>query len=125
VIAVGNDAQFARLLGVLGLADPDGRYATNPMRVVERPTLRDWLGERIALRDRDELVEALARADVPAGPVNSVPEAVAAMGDGWAQRIDGMTLAPSPIRVDGTASIQRRPPPRVGEHTDAVLAELD
>jgi crotonobetainyl-CoA:carnitine CoA-transferase CaiB-like acyl-CoA transferase len=125
VIAVGNDAQFARLLGVLGLADPDGRYATNALRVVGRPALRDWLGERIALRDRDGLVEALARADVPAGPVNSVPEAVAAMGDGWAQRIDGMTLAPSPIRVDGEASIQRRPPPRLGEHTDAVLAELD
>ena len=124
-IAVGNDAQFARLLAALNLEDPEARYATNALRVVGQPALRDWLGERIALRDRDELVEALARADVPAGPVNSVPEAVAAMGDGWAQRIDGMTLAPSPIRVDGTTSIPRRAPPRLGEHTDAVLAELD
>ena len=125
VIAVGNDAQFARLLGILGLEDPEGRYATNALRVVGRPTLRDWLGERIAIRGRDELVEALARADVPAGPVNSVPEAVAAMGDGWAQRIEGMTLAPSPIRVDGATPMPRRAPPRLGEHTAAVLADLD
>ena len=33
VVAVGNDAQFDRLLGVLGLEDDDGRYATNPQRV--------------------------------------------------------------------------------------------
>jgi crotonobetainyl-CoA:carnitine CoA-transferase CaiB-like acyl-CoA transferase len=70
-------------------------------------------------------VEALARADVPAGPVNSVPEAVAAMGVGWAQTIEGMTLAPSPIRVDGVPFIARRAPPRLGEHTNAVLAEID
>ena len=125
VIAVGNDAQFVRLLGILGLEDADGRFATNPMRVAARPALRDWLSERIGLRDRDELVRALTGADVPAGPVNSVAEAVVAMGDGWTQRIEGMTLAPSPIRVDGAVPTPRLVPPGLGEHTDAVLADLD
>jgi crotonobetainyl-CoA:carnitine CoA-transferase CaiB-like acyl-CoA transferase len=30
-----------------------------------------------------------------------------------------------PIRVDGERLPVRRPPPRLGEHTDEVLAELD
>ena len=33
VVAVGNDAQFARLLDALGLDDADGRFATNPQRL--------------------------------------------------------------------------------------------
>ena len=36
VVAVGNDAQFRRLLWVLGVDDADGRYATNAMRVEAR-----------------------------------------------------------------------------------------
>ncbi|NWO81841.1 CoA transferase, partial [Escherichia coli] len=40
IIAVGNDSQFRKLCGVLGLdycADP--RFATNPQRVVNRAAL--------------------------------------------------------------------------------------
>ncbi|MCV0403246.1 MAG: CoA transferase [Chloroflexi bacterium] len=124
VVAVGNDAQFARLLGVLGLEDPDGRFATNPMRVVARPQLAAWLGERIATWDRASLTAALRDADVPAGPVNSVAEAVRAMGEGWTERLGGVELAPSPIRIGDQRAPLRRPPPRLGEHTDEVLAEL-
>ncbi|HUH17533.1 MAG TPA: CoA transferase [Methylomirabilota bacterium] len=125
VIAVGNDAQFGRLLGVLGLEDSGGRYATNPARVAARPELAAWLGQRTALRDRDELVEALQAADVPAGPVNSVSEAVAAMGPGWTRSLDGIQLVPSPIRVGDASPAPRLAPPRLGEHTEAVLRDLD
>ena len=124
VIAVGNDEQFGRLLDVLDLVDPDGRFATNPLRVERRSELIPWLTAAIAHRHRDDLVAALRRADVPAGPVRTVGEALAAMGPDWTRRIDGVELAPSPIRVDGAAEAPRRPPPRLGEHTDEVLAEV-
>jgi crotonobetainyl-CoA:carnitine CoA-transferase CaiB-like acyl-CoA transferase len=124
VIAVGNDAQFARLLDVLGLEDPEGRFATNPRRVGARAELAAWLGARIAERDRAELVTALAAAEVPAGPVNSVSEAVAAMGPDWVRVLDGLALPPSPIRIGADPVPVRRPPPRLGEHQDEVLAEL-
>lgn len=120
VIAVGNDAQFARLLAVLGL-DPDERFATNPQRVERRAELIAWLGASIGPRGRDELVAALIGADVPAGPVNSVPQALAAMGDGWTDAVADMRLAPSPIRLDGERASVRRPPPLLGEHTAEVL----
>ena len=124
VIAVGNDAQFGRLLRVLGLEDFDGRYATNPMRLERQSELSTWISEAIRGRARAELLAALADADVPAGPVNTVSEAVAMMGAGWASSLDGMTLVPSPIRVDGGAVPLRRPPPRLGEHTADVLGNL-
>ncbi|HET8778288.1 MAG TPA: CoA transferase, partial [Candidatus Limnocylindria bacterium] len=123
VIAVGNDAQFARLLRVLDLEDSDGQYATNAMRLERQPELSTWIGDAVRQRDRDELVAALARADVPAGPVNTVSEAVAIMGADWLTSVEGMRLAPSPIRVDGATAAPRLPPPRLGEHTAEVLGQ--
>ena len=124
VIAVGNDAQFQRLMEVLGLDDPDNRFATNPMRVNARSELAGRLRERIVRWERSALVEALAAADVPAGPVNGVAEALAAMGPGWTSTIDGIDLAPGAIHVEGTASRPRLAPPVLGEHSESILAEL-
>ena len=124
VIAVGNDAQFRRLLDVLGLEDEDGRFATNPMRIGAQRDLAAWLGKRIATRDRDGLVAALMEADVPAGPVNTVEQALAAMGPDWTTTMGGVDLAPSPIRLAGVAPPARLAPPLLGEHTTAVLEEI-
>jgi crotonobetainyl-CoA:carnitine CoA-transferase CaiB-like acyl-CoA transferase len=127
VIAVGNDAQFRRLCSVLGLRD-DGRFATNAERLARRSEVAAWLGAAVAGWPRDDLVEALGAADVPAGPVNGVGEAVAmlerAHGGGWVGQIDGIRLAPSPITVDGARAPLRRPPPLLGEHTREVLDAL-
>jgi crotonobetainyl-CoA:carnitine CoA-transferase CaiB-like acyl-CoA transferase len=112
VVAVGNDRQFARLVDVLGL-DPDPRFATNGERVARRHALAAWLGAAIRHRGRDELVAALAAADVPAGPILSVSEAVAAMGPGWTERIDGIEVAPTPFVLDGQRPPVRLPPPRL------------
>jgi crotonobetainyl-CoA:carnitine CoA-transferase CaiB-like acyl-CoA transferase len=125
VVAVGNDAQFARLLEVLQLTDAAGRFATNALRVAARDELAAWLGGAISSWDRAALVRALSDADVPAGPVNSVPEALAAMGPAWVRELDGVRLAPGPLRVDGALTPLRRPPPRLGEQTTEVLAELE
>jgi crotonobetainyl-CoA:carnitine CoA-transferase CaiB-like acyl-CoA transferase len=73
-------------------------------------------------------VAALEAVDVPAGPVLPVTGAVAAMErahDGaWLVIADGMRLAPSPLHIDGERLPLRRPPPRLGEHTDVILGEL-
>ena len=124
VIAVGNDAQFRRLLKVLELEDAGGRFATNPMRIRAQPELAAWLGKQIATWDRAALVEALAAAEVPAGPVNSVTLALAAMGQGWTSTLDGIELVPGPIRVDGVPAAPRLAPPLLGEHTATILADL-
>ncbi|HET9539933.1 MAG TPA: CoA transferase [Candidatus Limnocylindria bacterium] len=126
-IAVGSDAQFARLLEVLGL-DAAGRHATNAERVAAREEIVPWLSAAIRDHGRDELVEALRVADVPAGPVASVGEALrdmeAAHGGNWVQEVPPMRLAPDPIRLDGESPPLRGAPPLLGEHTDELLTEL-
>jgi crotonobetainyl-CoA:carnitine CoA-transferase CaiB-like acyl-CoA transferase len=95
---------------------------------MHRADLDVWLSAAFEKRSRDEVVAALIAADVPAGPVLSVGEAVNAMqdahGGAWLQEIDGMRLAPNPILVDGQRTPIRIAPPRFGEHTREVLSEL-
>jgi crotonobetainyl-CoA:carnitine CoA-transferase CaiB-like acyl-CoA transferase len=127
VLAIGNDGQFARLCGVLGLS-LDPAFATNPQRVARRERVVGALDAAIRSRGREELLVALEAADVPAGPINTVGEAVAAIerahSDGWVVESDGIRLPPSPIRVDGATTPIGLPPPRLGEHTAEVLAEV-
>lgn len=128
VVAVGNDQQFGRLCAVLGLPLDPG-WATNAQRVARRDELVSVLADAIGGRRRAELLVALAAADVPAGAVNTVSEAVAGMERahpaGWVTAVDGVRLPPSPIRLDGGTPPPRRPPPLLGEHTAEILAELD
>ena len=125
-IAVGNDAQFGRLMSALRTGT-DARFATNAGRVAHRDELIAILAAAIAERSRDELVAALLDADVPAGPVNSVSEALAMMqvlhGGGWLQEAGTTRLAPNPIWIDGDRLSIRAAPPELGEHTQAVLSE--
>jgi crotonobetainyl-CoA:carnitine CoA-transferase CaiB-like acyl-CoA transferase len=127
VVAVGNDAQFERLCSVLRLP-PDPTVATNAQRLERREELTERLQSAIGTRERGELLDALAAADVPAGPVRRMGEAVEAMEhahpDGWVVTVDGVRVPPPPIHVDGTTPPIRRAPPRLGEHTAEVLAEL-
>jgi crotonobetainyl-CoA:carnitine CoA-transferase CaiB-like acyl-CoA transferase len=125
VVGVGNDGQFARFLGVLGV-EPQERWTTNPQRLATRDELVPILARVIATRDRDELVAALTAADVPSGPVNQVSEALAFMEQSdpaWITDLDGIRNPPSPILVDATRAPVYRAPPRPGQHTDEILAE--
>lgn len=76
ILAVGSDTQFRSLCEVLGLiriAD-DGRFSNNTDRVRSRIQLASLLQEKIAGRDRKELLIELERAGVPAGAVRSMDE---------------------------------------------------
>jgi crotonobetainyl-CoA:carnitine CoA-transferase CaiB-like acyl-CoA transferase len=77
-IAVGNDGQFARCCAVLGLKDlaDDSRFATNAARVANRALLIDRMSEATRTRTSAELLAKFEAATVPAGPINSVGEAL-------------------------------------------------
>lgn len=79
IVAVGNDRQFRGFCDVLGrgeLAD-DPRFATNGERIANRSDLKEVLSVLTARWVRDDLLAALGRATVPAGPINTVEEAFA------------------------------------------------
>jgi crotonobetainyl-CoA:carnitine CoA-transferase CaiB-like acyl-CoA transferase len=120
IVAVGNDAQFERLCGILGLEALalDERFRTNPARVVNRAALIPLLEQAMRPRGRQELSDALEAAGIPAGPINAVDAVFAdpqVVQRGL--RIEGETpgLA-SPIVLDGRRQVAERPAPRLGEH---------
>ncbi|MEI9852962.1 MAG: CaiB/BaiF CoA-transferase family protein [Sphingomonas sp.] len=116
IVAVGNDSQFRRLCGVLGLAlADDARFATNPGRVTHRGALIPLLDAAIATWAKADLYEALEAAGVPAGPINRVDEVFAdpqVVARGMRLALDGLPGVASPIVIDGQRMVSDRPSPR-------------
>jgi crotonobetainyl-CoA:carnitine CoA-transferase CaiB-like acyl-CoA transferase len=85
------------------------------------------LAAAVGQRHRDELLQALERAQIPAGPVNSIAEVFAdPQVIARAMRID-LGAIPSirtPIRFSQAELALGRPAPCLGEHTAEVLQEL-
>jgi crotonobetainyl-CoA:carnitine CoA-transferase CaiB-like acyl-CoA transferase len=129
VVAVGNDAQFARLCGVLGLPEAAGdpRFASNAARVGNREALVAVLEEALRRRDAAAWVPLLTEAGVPCGLVNDVGEAFALaerLGLGPVVEVGGVPQVAGPIGLSGSPASYRLPPPTLGEHTAEVLRWL-
>lgn len=78
ILAVGTDAQFARLCSILGLENvpKDTRFTRNAARVAHREALDAILSPALAAWKRDELLPLLHAADIPAGAVRTLGEAL-------------------------------------------------
>jgi crotonobetainyl-CoA:carnitine CoA-transferase CaiB-like acyl-CoA transferase len=131
ILAAGNDRLFERTASVLGRPElaTDERYATNAVRVEHRDELVAALEDRFATHTAATWVERLTAAGVPCAPVRALDEVfaapeAAAMVLRVADPRGELALVGDPIRVGGTVLGVRRPPPRLGEHTDEVLGEL-
>ena len=133
ILAAGNDRLFARTCEVLGRPElaGDERFATNEARVRNRRELIPMLQDAFHERPSDRWIAALEAAAVPCAPVRRVDEVFASPeGAALVQQVEDpergvLRLVAAPIRVDGLVTPARRPPPRLGEHTDEVLAELE
>jgi crotonobetainyl-CoA:carnitine CoA-transferase CaiB-like acyl-CoA transferase len=133
ILAAGNDRLFERTCAVIGLPElaNDERFATNETRVRNRDILIGALAEAFATRNADQWLAELTAAAVPCAPVRRLDEVFETPeGRGAIQEIDDpvrgpLRLVADPIRLDGITPAVRRPPPRLGEHTAEVLAELE
>jgi crotonobetainyl-CoA:carnitine CoA-transferase CaiB-like acyl-CoA transferase len=135
ILAIGNDGQFAKFCTAIGLDDlpsnPD--FATNPARVANRAKLREHIIEALKTFDRDPLLAKLEAASVPASPINTIGEMFAdpqTIARGMRLDLDDGhgNLLPSvraPMVMSGTPLVYERPAPRLGEHTEEILAELE
>jgi crotonobetainyl-CoA:carnitine CoA-transferase CaiB-like acyl-CoA transferase len=129
-VAVGNDAQFARLCAALGREDlsEDERYATNPDRVANRQELVEILQQELLKRTAGEWIEKIRGAGVPIGPVNSLADVFSdehVLSSGIVQTVEhpaaGMLkMLASPVLVDGERLPIRYPPPTLGQHTQEL-----
>ncbi|MGW0119674.1 CaiB/BaiF CoA transferase family protein [Streptomyces sp. NPDC003327] len=131
VLAVGNDRQFRALCERLGLPElaEDPRFATNTARVAHRDALVTALSGRLGTRPADDWFEELTAAGVPCGPINDLAGAFAladrlGLGAHVPESAAGPAQVAHPVRFGSTPAAYRAAPPRLGEHTDALLAEL-
>lgn len=133
VIAVGNDAQFARLCAVLDAPElaRDARFASNAERVAHRDTLVPILSEHLRARPRAEWLERLDATGVPAGPINTLEQV---FDDPQTQAREmqirrchasgrDVSLVGNPIRLDNRQLNADRAPPILGQDTIAILRE--
>lgn len=79
IVACGNDRQFQSLCAVLGRQDlaDDPAHVTNADRVANRDTLTAALQDSLNAWTKSDCLAALEQAVVPAGPINTVAEALA------------------------------------------------
>ncbi len=131
IIAAANQKLFAALCRAIDRPEllDDPRFADNTIRRANVLALNAELEATLGTRTRDEWVALLRANDVPCGPINSIPEAIA-----WAEGIgsdpivtdgDAYRAIRSPIRIDGAVRTTARRPPRMGEHSAEIRNEID
>ncbi len=134
VVAVNGDPLFRRVARLIGAEEwlDDPRFGSDQARGDHGALISERIGRWVADQTRAEAVAAFETARVPAGPVNTMREAlddahVKACGFFQTMAFPGLahaTVAATPVRLSETPGEVRTRPPLLGEHTDEILREL-
>ena len=136
VLAVGNDAQFARFCEFAGFPElaENTLYQTNESRTFNRKKLTPILREITAKHPMQYWLNGLENANVPCGPVNDMEQV---FNDPQIKHREmkiemqhpqsgkgTVDLIGNPIHFSETPVSYRRHPPTLGEHTKEILHEF-
>jgi formyl-CoA transferase len=132
-LAAANQGQWLTLCRVIDRPDlaKDPRFASNSERVANRAAMVPELNRAFAARDAEAWLAELSKAGLPCGPINTVREVFdhpQAEAREMVLEVDHPSAGPVrmpgfPYKLSDTPAAVRRPPPRLGEHTDGILAE--
>ena len=132
VLSIGNDPTFKRFCDAFALTHllEDARFATNAARVQNRALVTDTLTPVMQTHPTAWWVERLEALKIGCGPINRLSEVFAdphVQAREMLVKMAGaggpVTVIANPVRLSETPVDYRIAPPRLGEHTDAVLAE--
>jgi crotonobetainyl-CoA:carnitine CoA-transferase CaiB-like acyl-CoA transferase len=137
-LAVVSDTQWAIFCDAFGYQDlkADGRLQGNNNRVRARDWLIPLLRERLAVQKAAELAALFERHGLPFAPITKPhelledPHLIATGGLAPITLPDGDTAGQTaqtvllPLALDGERLGVRRSPPRLGEHSAELLADL-
>jgi crotonobetainyl-CoA:carnitine CoA-transferase CaiB-like acyl-CoA transferase len=124
IIATGNDAQYRRLCGILGLAEmaEDAAYLTNADRIANRDEMTRRLTAATLTWGKVELLAACEAEGVPAGPINDLAEVFAdpqVQARGLRIELGGVPGVRPPFRFSDAEVALERPGPGLGQD-DAI-----
>jgi crotonobetainyl-CoA:carnitine CoA-transferase CaiB-like acyl-CoA transferase len=126
-VACGNDRQFRRLSEALDAPElaSDPRFTTNSARVEHRDALVEALESRLRHDTVASWADRLIAVGVPAGRVGDIADGIGlATALGLEPTVSVGEGAPlqirHPVTYSTTPVTRYQPPPRLGEHDDAV-----
>lgn len=125
ILATGNDGQYRRLCGLLGLPElaEAAEYLTNADRVKNRLALTEALTTGTLRWQKADLLAACEAEGVPAGPINDLAEVFAdpqIIARGMKITPDGVPGVRSPFTFSDAELALDRPAPKLGEHQGEV-----
>lgn len=134
VIGAANQGLWLKLLKVLGREELqlDERFSTNAARLANRLALIAAMAPSFASRTREEWIDALLAAGVPAAPILDYAEAVVSE-QAVAREMVQMVPHPAegtfkalgfPVKLSATPQQMRLPPPLLDEHGEDIRREL-
>ncbi len=135
IIGVGSEALWRKFCKVLAIEETlcaDPRFANNRLRNEHRAELIALLQAIIEQRPAEDWLRELQAAEIPSGPINSVPEVLRdpqTQARGMIVAIEHPLLGTAysignPVHLSNGGITYRRHPPRLGEHTAEILSEL-
>src|SRR5262245_26961881 len=134
VLNVGNDSQWQHFCAAAQVPDlaADPRFTTNPLRVQHRADLYPRLEALFRTRTVVDWRGRLEKARVPHAPVHDYAAVFATeqvLSRGMKVKVTDPTGKPvdligTPLHLTGTELPAPTFPPRLGDHTDAVLREV-
>ncbi len=134
VMGATSQKLWKQLCNTLGRAEliEDPRFATVSLRLANRLELIAALEESFIERSSAQWIDELLAVGIPAGPILTYPEAFESEHGRHRKmriEIDHPIEGKVPnigfaVKFLGTPQQVRLPPPLLGEHTDAVLAEF-
>jgi crotonobetainyl-CoA:carnitine CoA-transferase CaiB-like acyl-CoA transferase len=127
-VAVGNEPIWRRFATLLEIDPDDPRFATNEARLESSHALDALISERLAGDTAASWVTRFQEHGVPAGEVKALDQVYASpqvRSQGLVAETDHPTLGTirtpgPPLRFDGSPPPEHRPPPTLGEHSDAI-----
>jgi crotonobetainyl-CoA:carnitine CoA-transferase CaiB-like acyl-CoA transferase len=128
VLAVGNEDLWRTFCEVAGLHLGE-RFATNRQRVTQYDELRPLVAAALARHSRQYWIERLTAAGVPCGSVRDFKElfddpqihAREMQTELEHATIGALKVLGIPVKLSDTPGALRKPPPRLGQHTEAIL----
>ena len=134
VVAVGNDDLWKRFCPAVGLPElaANPRFATNRDRMANYDDMRPPIDRVFRTATNAEWIARLNAAGVANGEVRDIgqmlndPQLAARemVQTMMHPTVGAIRVVGAPIKLSATPASLRTPPPVLGQHTDAVLAEL-
>src|SRR5699024_4679499 len=110
----------------------DERFSTNTDRVSNLPSLIENIESVTVTEKRQYWLEKLEKAGIPAGSINTIPEAIndpqtsarEMVLDLSDERVENFRTIGHPVKFSGTPAKVTRTAPNIGEHSNEVLLEM-